>query len=428
MRLTVCLSAGLKDVTVRRWNKVWRCRGRFYDYPPAVPQALRDHGVEIVEMNQIKPVMQKWKPPVDDPRFAEPVPAEKLPDWHAEPVFTHSSNIRLFEGAKQACLIANAQHFEGFPPAVDRLIGAVEVPNKELRLQRAIMLSQVWNTDETVLPKRFDPRKPRWSWGRRLGITNLKSSQILMRDILRLSRSQVAEYPSLRHQLQATDLLLHSHVNYRGTPIVMKESLDLLLMSDQTLPPFAGQDMVQASAEHRLPDMWPVLPTVDFVQSNQYQLNSHTGLASCNTLTCPHTVVQFPRKYHWEDKHYTASQIMTCLMLTAAQARHRYGENVKVLPEPISIQHVLLEQDHFLFTFFQLNTLDLDAGTGIKNLVWTTQRSQLFEKILGQPWMPQALRPDRYLSFNPSAFDQFLAVYFNGVPEISANRHLTVES
>lgn len=77
---------------------------------------------------------------------------------------------------------------------------------------------------------------------------------------------------------------------------------------------------------------------------------------------------------------------------------------------------------------FQLNTLDLDAGTGVKNLVWTTQRSHLFEKILGQPWMPQALRRDRYLSFNPYAFDQFLAVYFNGVPEISANRHHIVES
>jgi len=95
---------------------------------------------------------------------------------------------------------------------------------------------------------------------------------------------------------------------------------------------------------------------------------------------------------------------------------------VKTLPEPISIQHVLLEQDHFLFTFFQLNTLDLDSETGIKNLVWTAEKANLFQKILGQPWMPKAIRYDRYVDFDPLAFDKFVAVYYNGVPEVGSKR------
>ena len=51
---------------------------------------------------------------------------------------------------------------------------------QDLLLQRAIMQSQVWNTDEDKLPRPLtDPRKPIWKWKRKQGITRLKSSSVL---------------------------------------------------------------------------------------------------------------------------------------------------------------------------------------------------------------------------------------------------------
>ncbi|CAL1527951.1 unnamed protein product [Lymnaea stagnalis] len=421
MRLTICVCSGIRDITVRRWNRVWRCRGKFYDYPPTIPPSLIAKGINVIEVNKIETPRETWSPPVpDDPRCAQPIPLEQQPDWKQEPAFIHHDNVRLFEGVKQACLIAKAQHFQGFPSAVESLVGAIDIPDKDLILQRFIMQSQKWNTDEVKLPKPFDPRKPRWSWVRPIGITPLKSSQILLRNIIRLCQTQIAEFPSFNTRKSIYDQPLYSHVIYKGKPIVMKESLDALLTSSDPLPPFGNEATVDASASHKIPDMWPVFPTVDFLETNNYELSSEIGIFNSNLkLTNPHTIIQIPRKYHWEQKHYQAAQIMTCLMYTAALARQKYGNDVRALPEPISVQHVSLEQNKFLFAFFQLNTLDLDSDNGIKNLVWTADRADLFTIIPGQPWMPKKLKTTRYENFEPLAFDKFLAVYLSNLPEVA---------
>ncbi|KAK3790081.1 hypothetical protein RRG08_020062, partial [Elysia crispata] len=135
-------------------------------------------------------------------------------------------------------------------------------------------------------------------------------------------------------------------------------------------------------------------------------------------FTCPHTLIQVPRKTHWETQHYQAAQIMTCLQYTAALARNKFGDDVRLLPEPICIQHVMVEETQIFFAFFQLNTLDLSSDTGIKNLVWTGPVSQMFEKIMGQPWMPRPLRLDKLVNFDPTAYENFLAVYLCGLPEL----------
>lgn len=420
MRLTITLCSGLRDCTVRRWNKVWLCRGKFYDYPPKIPPSLVAKGINVIEVNKIEPVRETWYPPVpDDPRFSKVIPPEQQPDWKQEPAFIHHDNVRLFEGVKQACLIAKAQHFQGLPSDVEKLVGAIDTPDKDLILQRYILQSRVWNTEDVPLPKPFDPRKPRWAWRRTFGITALKSSQILLRNILRLCQIQTAEFPSFDTRKIINNLPIYSHVVYKGKPIVMKETLDTVLTSSDPLPPFGDEATVDASVSHKIPDMWPVFPTVDFLETNNYELNSQIVFNTDLKLTNPHTIIQIPRKLHWETKHYQAAQIMTCLMYTAALARQKYGSDVRTLPEPITVQHVTLEQSKFLFAFFQLNTLDLDSDNGIKNLVWTADSAELFKIIPGQPWMPRPLKKTRYESFDPLAFDKFLAVYMSNMPEVA---------
>ena len=98
-------------------------------------------------------------------------------------------------------------------------------------------------------------------------------------------------------------------------------------------------------------------------------------------------------------------------------------EDVKILPEPISIQHISLLPSHFMATYFQLNTLDLDSDTGVKNLVWTAPRSQMFEKVLAEPWMEGIEQFEHLKAFHGDGFEPFLAAYLNGcsgLDELSA--------
>ncbi|XP_005111796.2 39S ribosomal protein L37, mitochondrial [Aplysia californica] len=285
------------------------------------------------------------------------------------------------------------------------------------------MLSQCWNTDETRLPKRkAPPHKILWKFKRAYGITATKSSEILLRSLLRLCQSHVGDLPSLAARRQTYQPLLHSHVMYRDKAIVQRESLDCVVSSDSWLPPFAGEDALDESVAHRIPDMWPVLPTVDFTDIHNYELDSLPGFSRERQFGCPHTILQIGRSSEWSVGQCQASQLLTCLLYTAALARHKFGDNVRILPEPISIQHVSMQPTGFLLTFFQLNTLDLDnSEAGVKNLVWTADKCQLFEKILGQPWMPQPLKRDRLVHFDGAAFEPFLAAYLNGCPELASS-------
>jgi len=435
MRLSRQLLAGLKDWTPFRWKLQWEHEARFFEKPLQVPPALVEKGVEIVAADDIvAPKFEQWYPPVpDDPRWAQEVPLEEQPDWKDEPALSFNHDTQIYEGVKQACALAKAQHFECLPDAVNKLVGAVETPNRDLLLQRYIMLSQVWNTDMTHMPRRKAPEhRFLWRFMRKhnFGITPMKSSQILMRNLLRMCKSHTSKFPSLEKRRHLYEPQFQSYVMYKDQAIVQRESFDCLVTSDSWLSPFASTEVMDDSVGYTVPDIWPVLPTVDFPETNNYEVGDCTGFSSDFPNCIPHTIIHIPRAFNWaqrtfdwSDSQFQASQIMSSLMYTAALARRRFGDDVKILPEPISIQHISLLPSHFMATYFQLNTLDLDSDTGVKNLVWTAPRSQMFEKVLAEPWMEGIEQFEHLKAFHGDGFEPFLAAYLNGcsgLDELSA--------
>ena len=98
--------------------------------------------------------------------------------------------------------------------------------------------------------------------------------------------------------------------------------------------------------------------------------------------------------------------------------RHKCSQDVRTLPEPVCVQSVSLDHQTLNFVCFQLNTLAFDSDNGVKNQVWVSGGQQLYRKILAQPWMPKVIRYERLEDFNPAAFQQLLAFYLNGAPEV----------
>jgi large subunit ribosomal protein L37 len=78
----------------------------------------------------------------------------------------------------------------------------------------------------------------------------------------------------------------------------------------------------------------------------------------------------------------------------------------------------------FLFSCFQLNTLNYSNNDGIKNFVWFSPEGDraLYNKIVPKRAM---LRNTRYEDYDPDVFRQIVAFYTNGASLSSSDIRLT---
>jgi hypothetical protein len=64
--------------------------------------------------------------------------------------------------------------------------------------------------------------------------------------------------------------ILDKLVNIRGTN-------ELLVTGSRELPPFADSEQVERSTGTPLPDMFPIVPTIDLVKKHVYDVVSNMG-------------------------------------------------------------------------------------------------------------------------------------------------------
>ena len=54
-------------------------------------------GIEVIDPARKKDV-EEWGPPVDDPRYFVPQKADRRSDYHIEPAFIATPDIKIYEG------------------------------------------------------------------------------------------------------------------------------------------------------------------------------------------------------------------------------------------------------------------------------------------------------------------------------------------
>lgn len=86
-------------------------------------------------------------------------------------------------------------------------------------------------------------------------------------------------------------------------------------------------------------------------------------------------------------------------------------DDVKQLPQPITIQAIHTDHRMFHFAILQLNTLDLNGANPEKNIFWMQPNTvDLFSKcayVKGRPTLED---------YNPEVFQRVMAFYCNGLP------------
>lgn len=415
MKLTPTLQALHKGPLIKR---LWKNRGSFKIPEFVPPVGLRDKNVTVADPTE-KPELPKWEPPVkNDIAWTTHPPLEEQSNYHEDPILVCNQRCRLFEGIKQAQVLTKSQYFKGLPPSVEKLVGKVEIPNQDLLIQRYIMQSQKWHTDEDKLPKRIDKEKIGFKFKTQHGIHLFKSAEILCQNMLRLCQSQTGLYPSiLKDRTVIKTPYIRAVFSHDNKTIQVLGNNNFLLTSKTPIPKFADNDIIDASTNYTLPNMYPLKPTIDLQTTNNYHLESFNYLKDRHAPFYPHTLFIVNQTY-WKTHQQTANALMYLFGYASNEAKRKFGENVTILPEPINVQCVHMDFCKLNFLSLQLNTLNFQTSDGIKNLIWCDEDNVMFKKILPRPWLNEDLENPRYVDYNPNVFKKFLAFYASGLPEL----------
>ena len=115
----------------------------------------------------------------------------------------------------------------------------------------------------------------------------------------------------------------------------------------------------------------------------------------------------FPEPF-WDLEDYAGRAILTQYAMCLGQAKLLHGQDVKDLPEPISVMLVITDGLKFHLSAFQLNTLET-SGTAKKNIFW--QEPELLEIAQVADYVSARPVVDGY---DPEVFKKLAAMYLSG--------------
>ncbi|NXX80022.1 RM37 protein, partial [Urocolius indicus] len=318
----------------------------------------------------------------------------------------------LFAGVRQAQWLTKTKLVEGLPPSVLGIVRdpAAQLEEQEERVKRAISHARFWDTTE-VAPKRehYCP--------------------VLFEDLIHLCRSMTAKYPSLSERILARNYKVAATWERESILLQVRGLNGILMNSMAPIPPVASKEEVLATEEHVLETFYPISPTIDLQEVNVYKELNETGkstLVDDNSFRDgypyphPHTLF-FLESHNLRPKRFRPEQLRAKMLMFAfgnalAKAKALYGNDPKVLEQPIVVQSIGTDGELFQFMVFQLNTTDLVSGDGIKNLVWIDSDQNLYEKAQCLPEVKKrvVVKPAGIYGFQPDTFKKFLALYLHG--------------
>lgn len=354
---------------------------------------------------QISPVLKELEKKgvaIEDPnkfirekvfRVRERVQVIKKPNpsstnWHETPLLTYEDNNVLLEGLKQAKILTNTVEIQsGLPEKY-----VIEDISKELnrRVKKVILGSSVFDAEQQKLPKIKNYARPAFNYPRIYGITQERVFKLLISKLLNQIETSVDH--SLVKQRYLADNLYFQFPFQHNEDLVQFQLLgDSVLLSEKPLSPITSNN----GNETALPDIYPINPTLTLNKTNKYTIENlypvNRQLPKCH----PHTLfINFNTEFvkNLFEEKVTLQQIygrtlMKAFTVAASYARAQFGEDVKKLPTPVTLQAVQTDGKQFFFGVLQLNTLDVTSSE-VRNIWYQTSPLSLFDKCgyeLGKP-------------------------------------------
>ncbi|NXP04223.1 RM37 protein, partial [Thinocorus orbignyianus] len=312
-----------------------------------------------------------------------------------------------FQGVRQAQWLTKTKRVEGLPPSVLSIINnpAHQLESYEEGAKRAISHARFWNTTEV------SPRREHYC-------------PVLFEDLIHLCRLMAMKYPALTKRMLARNYRISATWERESILLQVRGLNGMLLNSMAPIPPVASKEEILATEEHVLETFYPISPTIDLQEVNVYRELNHTGKSNCfrdgYPYSHPHTLFFLEsaniRTNRFRPEQLRAKMLMFAFGNALAKAKVLYGNDPKVLEQPVVVQSIGTDGQLFQFMVFQLNTTDLVSSDGVKNLVWIDSDQNLYEKAQCVPEIKKRVvtKPAGIYGFQPDTFKKFLALYLHG--------------
>ncbi|KAL7059263.1 hypothetical protein AAHC03_013771 [Spirometra sp. Aus1] len=395
-------------------------------------------------------------------------PDVREPTAETEPTLIFAPSRLFCRDIAQACMLANAVVRPGPPPDIQTLYNSLcsrlqgvdetETDSQTFDLvsavEQAVLHAHLWQTDEDILPKRYNPEQLIWKFKAEFGIHPTRVVRYLLQNLFRVCelqshRMHLTPLPPTGNALPSywvtRDRLLETHYHWAGRRVHFCERHDLLLSSSQPTPLF-DEDPTPTASDYQVADdfrrrMHLISPLIDLTSTRYYRKDSIDGWKSDARPTYPYPslfTVNMALPNIWSDftapekaritvEQRQAVAIMNCLASTIATARRLYGEDVRELPQPLAVEAICTDGVFFDFVAFQLNSLnfpDWNASSasqseGPLNFVWIDGNRRLVDKRIPRRGL---LRSTRYTDLDMSVFYRILTSYLRSSRALRAEQ------
>ncbi|XP_053984202.1 39S ribosomal protein L37, mitochondrial [Hylaeus volcanicus] len=382
-------------------------------------QVQRNRPIQLTRAEQIlasmgfsvQDALEVVKPPKPCSEFDLP-PIPPNPDFKEEICLTYKDTNLLQEGESQACLLTKTVKVDDeIPEKVKALI--TDIPEHVDNLvKRITYTSSIFDPQQVKLPKLKDPNRPSWVFPRRYGITSTRKMHNLSRKFLLLCES-LCDPRIAQNRSMVFDEVLSTCIEKESDLLQFSLKMDLIMTSLMPLSPIADANVDNGLD---LPDIYPLHHTIGLTKSNiykiedEYPINMSSALMnSVHTIFInydPETTKNLTELPTTQTQIYARSLIES-FTAAAVYARKKFGANVKELPEPVVVQCVQSDGQHFHFSVYQLNTLNIDGMEGIRNFWWSAPTIKLYETAQYEDGIPCVE------GYNNEVFKRFLAFYKN---------------
>jgi len=388
--------------------------------PAKIPSAWKP--LDYDEKNKIDPEYEKKKAeyiPGYEPKL---LPTERS-DYHEEPAYVVDDKTNFYYGMNQVMFLTKCVRKNDLPQSITDLsdnLWSEEQSSKALEIMERAHLFDI-DPKNLIKTKNYNYylQDNRYIYSSSDRICNLMSWEFM-----RLSQSrgiQMNLFDWMKRQT-TEDLSFTTSFNRANTVsskiklaglydswiTQIQASSPIQSFSKKPLKQFACEDEVEQTKLSKLEDIYPITPISDVTETNFYDLVNETGLSAGCDWPYLHTMVVYGKP---ENEPYKLHCLMYQNLFAALNSRavSFYGNEPKVLPQPLTAQCIGLDGRNFTFMCLQLNTTDFSDDNGIKNQVWQSPDIPLFDKCSQTHWHCE----DYHSGFDPKAFKLFQAIWLN---------------
>ncbi|KAM4722653.1 large ribosomal subunit protein mL37 [Rhinophrynus dorsalis] len=349
-----------------------------------------------------KPRFPDWKRDWHDPFHYKAPPAEAMKLYREQPSYVFHKKCRLLGGVKQALWLTKTKLIQGLPQRILSISEdpAYNFPNHTELVHNAISHACLWNTTGEQPPREVYCPK-------------------LLQGLLHLCQTQNSKYPALFQRSFVENCRLATSWQRESNTYHVRGIHGTLLSSKTQLEPLASESEMQATVPHKLESLYPISPAIDLQEVNVYEERNDTGFRDGYPFPHPHTLyITEPcsTKARFLPDQLRAKMIMLAFGSALVKAKILFGEDAKVLPQPVVVQSIATDGQLFHFAVFQLNTMDLTSEDGVKNIVWMDGDQPLYDTALLVPKKNRKVIevPAGVSGLRPETFKKFWAMYLNG--------------